>query len=90
MPNWKLALIWGSFGAGAYFLLTGKRPIGAALASVGAVALASEYPDEVQALWRRAPEYLEKGNQLLAAISRISERIAERGMSGGWREVAQM
>jgi hypothetical protein len=87
MPNWKRALIFGSFGAGAFFLLTGRRPVGAVLAAVGAVSLASEYPDQVQSLWRRAPEILDRGNQLISAIARISERIAESGMRGDWREI---
>lgn len=87
MPNWKRALIFGSLGAGAFLLATGRRPAGAVLAAVGGLTLATEYPDEVQALWRRAPELIDRGNELVNAISRISERIAESGMRGDWREI---
>lgn len=87
MPNWKRALVFGSFGAGAFLLLTGRRPAGSIFAAVGAVALASEYPEQVERLWRRAPEILDRGNQLVSAIARISERIAESGMRGDWRGI---
>jgi hypothetical protein len=70
-------------------LLTGRRPVGAALTAVGAVALASEYPEQVERLWRRAPELLDRGNELVNAIARISERIAESGMRGDWREIIE-
>jgi hypothetical protein len=83
MQNWKRALIFGSLGAGTFFLLTGRRGAGIAFATVGAVALAAEYPEKVEALWRNAPYYLEKGNQIVAVISRIGEQVSR----GGWREV---
>ncbi len=82
IPNWKRALIFGSFGAGAFFLITGRRSTGIVLATVGAATLASEYPEKVEALWRNAPYYLEKGNQLLSMVARVSEQIAR----GDWRE----
>jgi hypothetical protein len=82
MPNWKRALIFGSFGASAFFLITGRRSAGVALATVGAATLASEYPDKIEALWRNAPYYLEKGNQLVLMMARIGEQIAR----GDWRE----
>ena len=87
MANWKRALIFGSFGAGAFLLLTGRRPAGSILAAVGAVTLATEYPDQVQQLWRRAPELLEKGNEVVSAIARISERLGEGNLRGSWREI---
>ena len=82
MPNWKRALIFGSFGASAFFLITGRRSAGVVLATVGTAALASEYPEKVEALWRNAPYYLEKGNQLVSMIARVGEHIAH----GEWRE----
>jgi hypothetical protein len=82
MPNWKRALIFGSFGASAFFLITGRRSAGIVLATVGAATLASEYPEKIEALWRNAPYYLEKGNQLVSMVARVSEQIAR----GDWRE----
>jgi hypothetical protein len=82
MPNWKRALIFGSFGAGAFFLLTGRRSAGIVLATVGAATLVSEYPEKVETLWRNAPYYLEKGHQLVSMVARVGEHIAR----GEWRE----
>jgi len=87
MSNVKRAVIVGSFTAGVILLLTGRRRAATALASVGAATLASEYPEQVERMWRRAPEYLERGNQWLELIARISEKLAERGLRGGWRDV---
>ena len=75
MQNWKRALIVGSFGAGA-------------VASVGLVALATEYPETMERLWRQVPEYLEKSNEIVAAISRIGERLAEGGMRSAWQDIS--
>ena len=77
MTNWKRAAIFGSFGAAAFFVLTGKRPIGFALAGLGVAVLASEYPEKVEQIWRNAPEYLERGNQIVSGVSRALERLAE-------------
>ncbi len=83
MQNWKRAVIFGSFGASAFFLITGRRSAGIVLATVGAAALASEYPEKVEALWRNAPYYLEKGNQLVSLAAQVGEQIAR----GNWREM---
>jgi hypothetical protein len=63
MQNWKRAVIFGSLGAGTFFLITGRRQAGVVLTAVGLATLASEYPEKLEALWRNAPYYLEKGNQ---------------------------
>ena len=83
MQNWKRALIFGSFGASAFFLITGRRSPGIVLATVGAATLASEYPEKVEALWRNAPHYLEKGNQLVSLMAQVGEQISR----GDWREM---
>jgi hypothetical protein len=77
MENWKKAVIFGSIGAGAVLFATGRRPAGAILAGVGAATLASEYPEKFRQLWERAPEYMDRGNELMAAISRIAQRVAD-------------
>ncbi len=77
MKNWKRALVFGSLGAGAYLLLTGRKPAAAVLAGVGLAALASEYPDKVQEIWERAPEYVNRGTQVMSLISTFLDRIAE-------------
>jgi len=77
MATWKRALVFGSFGAAAFFLLTGKRPVGVVLAGVGVAVLAAEYPDKFRQAWDHAPEYLERGNQLVSGVSRALERLAE-------------
>ena len=77
MENWKKAVILGTMGAGALLFASGRRPAGLILAGVGAATLASEYPERLQQLWDRAPEYMDRGNELMAAISRIAQRVAD-------------
>ena len=89
MPNWKKALTIGSLTAAALLLLKGQKTLGLVLAGVGAATIASEYPEQLEHLWENAPEYLERGSQLMAAIGRIKERLAEEGtraVQGAWRE----
>ncbi len=77
MSNWKRAVILGSLGAGAVLALTGRRSAGIVVAGVGVAVLASEHPEKVQELWERAPEYMEKGTQIVNMISGFLERLAE-------------
>ena len=82
MKNWKHALIFGSLGASAFLLATGRKPAAGVLAGVGLAALASEYPEHMQRLWERAPEYIDKGNQVLSMASTFIERLAEHRVLG--------
>lgn len=77
MSNWKRAVILGSLGAGAVLALTGRRTAGAVLAGVGVAVLASEHPEKVQELWEHAPEYMEKGTQIVNMVSGFLERLSE-------------
>ena len=85
MQTWKRAVILGSLGAGTFFLITGRRPAGVALTAVGLATLASEYPEKLEALWRNAPYYLEKGNQWVSMVARLGEELGRRD----WREAFQ-
>ena len=90
MPNWKKALVVGSFTAGALLVFKGQRAAAIVAASAGAILLASEYPDEMRRIWDSAPEYLERGTVIVAAISRIRERMENEGsraISGIGRDV---
>ena len=77
MNNWKRALIFGSLGAGAFLIATGRRPVGLVVAGIGVATLAAEYPEKFERLWEQAPEYLSRGNQIVTAVSRMLERYAE-------------
>jgi len=77
MENWKIALIAGSLGAGAVLLVRGKRTAGMVAAGIGAVVLASEYPDKIEELQERIPEYTEHGMRILENLSQAGERFAE-------------
>ncbi len=77
MTNWKRALVVGSFGGAAILALTGRRGAGAVLAGLGVAVLASEYPEKVEEILHRAPEYVEKGTQVMNMVSGFLERIAE-------------
>jgi len=78
MMNWKRALIFGSLGASAFLLVTGRKPAAGVLAGVGLAALASEYPEHMQRLWERAPEYVNRGNQVLSIAATFLERMSEQ------------
>jgi len=77
MKDWKRAVMVGSLGAGAILALTGRRTAAAILAGVGVAVLASEHPEKVQQLWERAPEYMEKGTQMVNLVAGFLERISE-------------
>ena len=83
--DWKKALMYGSFAAGAILFLTGKRPAAFALAGIGLATLASENPEKLEELWRRMPEYIEKGGKAVDLAAAFLERIAER--QSGYRTV---
>jgi len=93
MKNWKRAVVFGSLGAGALLLVTGKRPAGIAVATVGLAILASEYPESFERVWEQAPEYVTRGTKIFQTLSQIAERFADqtarRGMEGAWSEMRQ-
>jgi hypothetical protein len=90
MVTWKKAVVIGSVTAGALLLIKGHRGPGAALATVGMVVLASEYPEQFEQLWDNAPDYISRGSEIFSTIQRIAERFADearRDVSGVLREV---
>jgi hypothetical protein len=92
MENWKKAVVFGSLGAGAVLVATGKRPAGLMLAAAGLTLLASEYPEKFEAVWDNAPEYVTRASQIFAALSRVSERLAEqaeRRSMEAWHEMRE-
>lgn len=90
MQNWKKALVFGSVGAGAMLVISGRRPVGLACIAAGTAVLASEYPEKFEAVWENAPNYVSRATQIFSALSRLSERFAEeaerRGMTA-WSNV---
>jgi hypothetical protein len=90
MQNWKKALVFGSIGAGALLVITGRRPLGIACMAAGTAVLASEYPEKFEAVWENAPDYVNRATQIFAVLSRVSERFAEeverRGVTA-WNEI---
>src|SRR3954454_10807670 len=91
MVNWKKAVVIGSLTAGALLLIKGKRPAGAALATVGLVVLATEYPDHFEHVWDNAPEYISRGAQIFSTVQKVAERFADQvqqgGVAGALREI---
>ena len=75
--DWKKALIYGSFAAGAVLFLRGRRPAGLVVAGIGVATLAAEHPEKFEELWRRMPEYVDKGSKLVDLAAAFLERIAE-------------
>jgi hypothetical protein len=84
--NWQKALIYGSFAAGAALFLSGRRPAGLAVAGIGVATLAIENPEKFEDLWRRMPEYVDRGGRLVDVAAAFFERLGEprgyRGVAG--------
>ena len=86
--NWKNALIYGSFAAGAFLFVTGRRPAGLIVAGIGAATLASQYPDKLEELWRRMPEYVERSGKMIDTAATLLDRMGKNSGSGeGYRNV---
>jgi hypothetical protein len=83
--NWKKALMYGSFAAGAALFLSGRRPAGLAVAGIGVATLAAEHPEKLEDLWRRMPEYIDKGGKLIDLAASFLERLGEQR---GYRSVS--
>jgi hypothetical protein len=77
MANWKRVVGFASLGAGAMMCLKGKRSAGAILAAVGAIALVSEYPDEIRSAVQKAPVWLDRTNRVLAFATQLADRFAD-------------
>ncbi|HEX2597390.1 MAG TPA: hypothetical protein VHL05_01390 [Terriglobales bacterium] len=77
MESWKMAVVAGAIGTGVVLLLTGKKTAGIVLAGIGGAVLASEYPDKMEEIKDRLPEYADRGVRVLDGISRAGERIAD-------------
>lgn len=90
MQNWKKAIVYGTIGAGAVLILTGRRGLGMGFAAAGLTVLASEYPEKFEAVWENAPEYLQKGMQIFSTLQKLGEGFAEeaeRRSVGAWRDM---
>jgi len=88
MQTWKKVAIFGAIGAGAALLFTGRRALGAALATGGLALLASEYPEKFEDLLDDAPDYLNKGMEILATLKNVGQGFieeAERRATSTWR-----
>lgn len=77
MANWKRVAGIAALGAGALMCLKGKRSAGAVVAAAGAIALASEYPDEVRSVVQKAPVWLDRTNRVLAFATKIADRFVD-------------
>jgi hypothetical protein len=84
--DWKKALVYGSFAAGAVLFLSGRRPAGIVVAGIGVATLAAEHPEKFEELWRRMPEYVDKGGKLVDMAAAFLERMSEH--SGGYRSIS--
>ena len=89
MQTWKKLAIFGSIGAGAMLIVTGRRPLGMAFTAAGLAVLASEYPEKFEAVCGDAPEYLQKGMLIFSTLQKLGESFAEaaeRRSVSTWRE----
>jgi hypothetical protein len=77
MESWKRAVLAGSAGLSAIFLLKGNRTGGVIFGGIALATLASEYPDEFARFRRKIPDYVERGTTFLEVASRVGERLAD-------------
>ena len=90
MQNWKKVAIFGAVGAGAALVIAGKRPLGIAIAAGGMALLASEYPEKFEGLLEDAPDYLNKGMEMIATLKKVGEGFledTERRSVNAWRDM---
>ena len=80
--DWKKALIYGSFAAGAVLFLRGRRSAGLVAAGIGVATFAASHPEKFEELWRRMPEYVDKGGKLVDMTAALLERLGEFRSSG--------
>jgi hypothetical protein len=94
MQNWKKAVVFGSIGAGALLVLSGRRSVGMAVAAGGLAVLASESPEKFEGIWENAPDYLHRGMEIFATLQKVGADFAqdaERRSVNAWRDMqAQM
>lgn len=84
--DWKKILMYGSFAAGAVLILTGRRPVGMAVAGIGLATLASEHPEKFEEIWQHMPEYIDKGSKFIDMAAAFLERMGEH-QGGGVRNM---
>jgi hypothetical protein len=77
MENWKKAVLAGSGGLAAIFLVRGKATGVFIFGGIALATLASEYPEKFAQIRRELPHYVDRGTTLLEVASRIGERLAE-------------
>jgi len=90
METWKKIAIFGAIGAGAALLFTGRRALGAALATGGLALLASQYPEKFEDLLEDAPDYLNRGMEIFSTLKKVGEGFvedAERRNVNAWRDM---
>ena len=90
MQNWKKIAVFGAIGVGAALVLTGRRPLGLAFTVGGLALLASEYPEKFEGLVEDAPDYLNKGIEILATLKKVGEGFvddAERRSANAARDM---
>jgi hypothetical protein len=90
MQNWKKVAIFGAVGVGAALIVAGRRPLGTAFAVGGLALLASEYPEKFEVLLEDAPDYLNKGMELVATLKKVGEGFlqdTERRSVNAWRDM---
>ena len=88
MESWKKAVLAGSGGLAAVFLMRGKRAGVFICSGIALATLASEYPEKFAEIRRDLPHYIDRGTNLLEVAMRLGERltdIAERRTSA-WYE----
>ena len=90
MQSWKRVAIFGAVSAGAALVMAGKRPLGIAIAAGGLALLASEYPEKFEGLLEDAPDYLNKGMEIIATLKKVGQGFLEdterRGVNA-WRDM---
>lgn len=77
MQSWKKLAVFGAVGVGTALVLTGRRPLGLAFAAGGLALLASEYPEKFEGLLQDAPDYLNRGVEILATLKKVGQGFVD-------------
>jgi len=58
-------------------LLSGRRAVGLVAAGIGAAVLAAEYPEKLDEIRERIPEYADRGMRILEDLSEAGEKVSD-------------
>lgn len=78
-PHWSRSLAVSVLITGAVLLIRGRRKAGLATAVAGAAIALLEEPQEVKAVWKKIPVYIDSGKRFLVRLEGFIEEFSNQG-----------